>query len=323
MKVLFVCSGNGKTGISPIIKNQADSLIHEGIEIDYFLIKGKGIFGYLKNVLPLRKVLKNKNFDIVHAHYGFSGLLALMAKSHEKVIISYMGSDVLISGDFNFLYKLRSYIEVIINRYFAAHFFDYIILKSEEMSNILLKVNRKAVIPNGINFDLFEPLSKIESRKFLGIKEDAKVVLFSSDPSRPEKNFILAKNALELIKNDHLDLIFLKGIEHKELKYYYNSADVLLLTSFHEGSPNVIKEAIACNCLVVSTDVGDVKSLIEGVDGCYLCTYKPKEVAEKILRALEFKGKSNGRQKLIMMGLDQKSIALKIIGVYSELLDRT
>ena len=99
MKVLFISSGNTKSIISPIVKNQGEFLIKMGVEIDFFTISGKGIKGYLKNVLPLRKKIRNAQFEIIHAHYVLSGWVALLTFTRKPLIISYMGCDTY--GDFN------------------------------------------------------------------------------------------------------------------------------------------------------------------------------------------------------------------------------
>ena len=93
MRILIVASGNSYK-ISPFVKEQVNSLEKHGLAIDYFLIKGKGIVGYLKNYFLLRnKLTKNKSYDIIHAHYGLSGLLASMQKL-VPVVITFHGSDV-------------------------------------------------------------------------------------------------------------------------------------------------------------------------------------------------------------------------------------
>src|SRR4030042_595614 len=101
--------------------------------------------------------------------------------------------------------------------------------------------------------------------------------------------------------------------------HYLNAADVLVLTSFKEGSPNVIKEAMACNCPIVSTDVGDVRELIENLKGCFITSFDPTDVANKIILALDFRDKyryTTGRDRILSMGLDSKSIAEKMAKVY-------
>ena len=92
MRILIVASGNSAK-MSPFVKEQAESLIKKGVSVDFFLIKGKGIFGYLQNYFLLNKKIKSEKFDLIHAHYGLSGLLATMQKN-VPVIVTFHGSDV-------------------------------------------------------------------------------------------------------------------------------------------------------------------------------------------------------------------------------------
>jgi teichuronic acid biosynthesis glycosyltransferase TuaC len=320
MKVLFVSSGNSKYGISPIILSQGKSLIEVGITVDFFGIKGKGPLGYIKNILPLRRILKSQNYQLIHSHYGFSGIVAVLARTKEKVVISFMGNDIFLSGDYSLLNKLKYKAEILLNRFFSRFLFDFVIVKSQEMFDKLPGIKKKSIIPNGVNLDLFSPIPKKEARNVLGLDHKKKVVLFGSDPNRLEKNFSLAEKSVRINNVLDIHMIALKGIEQQYLKNYYSAADVLLLTSFQEGSPNVIKEAMACSCPVVSTDVGDVRKLLDGVDGCFISSFDPSDVADKISKTLAFEGRTNGRQKLIDMGLDQKRVALKLISIYNELI---
>jgi len=104
---------------------------------------------------------------------------------------------------------------------------------------------------------------------------------------------------------------------------YYSASDVILLTSLWEGSPNVIKEAMACNCPIVTTDVGDVRWIIGDTEGCYIASLDPNDYSLKMKKALDFaqkSGKTNGRNRIIYLGLDADTIALRIIGVYEKVL---
>lgn len=152
-----------------------------------------------------------------------------------------------------------------------------------------------------------------------------KIILFLADSDNERKNYKLLRSAVVFFKNKNIKLLCPYPVEHSNLPFYYNAADVLVLTSYAEGSPNIIKEAMACNCPIVSTDVGDVKEVIGNTKGCYIASSEPEDFAEKIQSALEFNekcGKTKGRERLIKLGLDSVSIAQKIVKIYKDLLKR-
>ena len=136
----------------------------------------------------------------------------------------------------------------------------------------------------------------------------------------PVKNYKLASKAIELLNIDDIELRTVSGVSQKKLNLYYNSANLLLLTSFHEGSPNVIKEAMSTNCPIVSTPVGDVPELIKDIDGCYLCSYNEKDVADKIHKTLFFSERTLGRDKILNLKLQIEDTANSIFNIYTELL---
>ncbi|APF20139.1 glycosyl transferase group 1 [Caldithrix abyssi DSM 13497] len=310
IKILFVSSGNNKFGISPIVYNQGESIKKYDIHIDYFTIVGKGIFGYLKNVFLIRNKINNK-YDIIHAHYSLSALATTLASPNIPFVVSLMGTDSRMNIFWRMLIKIC---------YLA--FWDHTIVKSKSMKESL-HLNKASVIPNGVNLEKFELRDKLEMRKKLGLLENNKYILFFSNPERPEKNFSLAKNAVNNLKDDSIILLPIFDKKHSEAIEYLYASDILLMTSLWEGSPNAIKEAMACNLPIVSTDVGDVKWLIDGVDGCYLTSFDPNDVAEKIKLSLNFSdkvGRTKGRERIIQLGLDSDTIAKKIIEVYNSVI---
>lgn len=322
MKVLFVSSGNSPFGISPIIKSQGESLRRKGLDINYYTVKGKGIKGYLQNIPMIRKEIKRNQYDIIHAHYGDCGIICSFARKKERLIVSFMGDDLLGSNNSDGSINNSSKFFISINNYFANNKYDYCIVKSKQMLNGINHSN-VAMIPNGVDFSTFFPVAKNISREKLNIQFYQKLIIFVTDKYRKEKNFTLAKETVDLLKDERIMFKSIHGISQQELNFYYNAADVLLLTSFHEGSPNVIKEAMTCNCPIVSTDVGDVKWLIGNTLGCYLTSYKPQDIAEKIKLALEFGdtiGRTNGRERIIYLGLDSKTISEEIINIYKKVL---
>ena len=320
--ILFISSGKKNNLPSSIVLAQAQSLIEKGIIAEHYSLNNKGLRGYLKECKNLRIFLKNKQYDIIHAHYGLTAIVALWARRKEKLVVSFMGDDLVGSRKTDGRITKISKILARLNSLLARWFYDLSIVKSEEM---LSKVRTKkvALIPNGVNTNLFKPKSKEEARQKLSIDSRVRLAIFVSDPSRVEKNFLLAEKAVKSIDNQNVLLLPLFGLDHKNLVDYYNAADVLVLTSFHEGSPNVIKEAMACNCPIVSTEVGDVKWVIGETEGCYLASFDPQDFAETIKLALVFSEKhdrTNGRNRIIELGLDSETIAKKIISIYEKVL---
>lgn len=322
-RVLFVCSGNLNHLPSPIVQSQSNSLQDQGVHISHFTINKRGFKGYASECFRLRKFLKNNKFEIIHAHYGLTAIVALFAHQKEKLVVSFMGDDIVGSRKSNGSITKISLLFAQINALLASWFYDYSIVKSEEM---LSKVQTKnvALIPNGVNTKNFFPKDKEKARTSLQIDLDSKVVIFVSKPERAEKNFPLAEKAIKKCNVPNVTLLPLYNIDHKGLVDYYNAADTLVLTSFHEGSPNVIKEAMACSCPIVSTNVGDVKWVIGESEGCYIASFDPDKFAEKIKLALDFSekhGRTKGHKRIIELGLDSETIANRIINVYKMVLE--
>jgi len=319
MKVLFVSSGNSEFGISPIVKNQGESLKQNGIDLDYFTIKGKGINGYLKNIPILKKYLKAHHYDIIHAHYSFCGWVTKLTLTKIPVIVSLMGSDTYGNVNIDGERKFYSYINILSAKLLQP-FVKKMIVKSKNLESYTYLKNKVKIIPNGVDIIKFKPIEKNICREKLNIDINYKIILFLGNPSDPRKNYNLLKKAINIIKDVNVKIIKPYPVDNKDIVYFMNAADVLVMTSYLEGSPNVIKEAMACNLPIVSTDVGDVKEIIGDTEGCFICSYDHKDVADKIKMALDYGKRTNGREQIIKLGLDSDSIAKKIIKVYEEVV---
>jgi teichuronic acid biosynthesis glycosyltransferase TuaC len=318
MRVLFISSGSFPQGVSPIIKAQGESLIKNGVNVDYFAIKGKGIKGYFFSIFLLRKHLKKQQYDILHAHYGLSAIVVLFSKSKQKIIVSFMGDDIIGEHENDGRINRKSKWISKFNIYIATKFFHHIIVKSEEMSAFFSSKDRLSIIPNGVNMVRFKPMDMKEARNKVNLDLHKKYLLFAANPDRSEKNYNLVRQAASLInKQDNLLVIY--GVDQNELALYYNAVDVVLLSSYHEGSPNVIKEAMACNVPIVSTNVGDVKWIIGDEEGCYVVDNDVTVFSEYIQKTLNFDGRTNGRKRIENLGLTENYIAESIIKIYQSI----
>jgi glycosyltransferase involved in cell wall biosynthesis len=309
MKILIVGSGNVKEFNLQLhhafVFEQIESIKQLfNIEYDTYDIKGKGFTGYLMNLPGLRKKIKSFKPDIVHAHFGLSGLLSILQRN-VPVVITFHGSDINSE-------KIRPLSA------FAARFSNYNIFVSEKiLKNV--KVNSESiVIPCGIDLNMFYPIDMRSAREKLNMDLGKKYILFCSNFDRTEKNSALALSAVKKIKMN-IELLELKNKNREEVNLLLNACNLLLLTSFSEGSPQVIKEAMACNCPIVATDVGDIKDVIDGTKGCYITSFDPEDVVEKINHALKFDCRTNGREQI--KHFDNKLISAKVYEVYKHIVE--
>ncbi|MBD1397717.1 glycosyltransferase [Pontibacter sp. JH31] len=318
MKVLFVCSGNSVIfPIVPFIKSQGESLKAAGIEVDYFPLKGKGFTGYIKAGLNLRKVLKLKQYDVIHAHYTLSGWAAVIGARNTPVVISLMGSDAYGQITENIAQSIKSKFYQLLT-YLIQPFVTAIISKSENIEKHVYLKRKSTILPNGVNTNLFRPTTN-DFRQELGLHADKIYILFLGNRDKPIKNYTLAREAVALLNMPDVELINPYPLDHADIPSYLNSVNVLVVPSLMEGSPNVVKEAMACNCPIVATDVGDIKWVIGDTDGCHLSDFNPEEFAAKLKSAIAFSrdsGRTNGINRINELGLSAEDVANKLIDIY-------
>jgi teichuronic acid biosynthesis glycosyltransferase TuaC len=304
MSVLFICSGNkndGKPGI--LVANQAASLSKIGVAVQIETIKGKGTLGYVNAIPQLVKKIRNFPEKTMHAHYSLSAFAAtfalILSFRKKKLVVSLMGSDAKMKGWKRFL-----------TRFFARYYWSSTIVKSQQMA-VDLNLKNYIVLPNGVDLSLFE--SKLPRNR--------NHLLFPADPNRESKNFALAKEVVEKVKAEIPDLTFeiAFDLSHQEILEKIQKTSCVLSTSLWEGSPNIIKEALAANTPIVATNVGDVQWLLEHVTGCYCTSFELGEMVQSVLNALEFSrdfGHTNGKSKIKELGLDAQSVAYQLKNVY-------
>ena len=309
MKVLFVCSGNKNDGPSDVVKNQYESLVNIGIQVDIYTILGKGVLGYLKNIRPLRNKLKKENYDLIHAHYSLSGIIASLAEA-KPLIVSLMGSDAHIKG---LLKKITLKFQ---------KKWDVTILKSKDMQEHL-QLESFNILPNGVDTKRFCPIPKNEARNQLSLDLEDKLLVFIANPNREEKNFKLAQDAMNLVKTKNVKLIPVYNTPNEKIPLYLNAADMLVVSSKYEGSVNVVKEAMACNTPIVSTNVGDVQKNISGLQSCLISDNNPVDFAAKIDEVLLLEHRSNGRDRIFELQLDSVSVANKLKEIYKNSSERS
>ena len=309
MRVLHIIGQKKGFKVNAAVLSQIESL-EKIIDTDVFVYKASSIVNYLYSLFRLHRQIRSRNYDLIHAHFSRSAFLALLVCNKLSVIVSYMGTDLLGKNWLNFFIK-----KITVKK--AA----YQIVKSKAMLKYLPKSDLISVIPNGVCFNRFRPIDQTVARKQLNLDNDKIYILFPANPLRKEKNYALAKNAVDIVKEKtvkEIELLSLFDEPHDRVCLFMNACDIVLLTSVFEGSPNVIKEAIACNCRIVSTNVGDVSEHIDGVDGCFLAMSDPDDMSRKIMKCFTTSEKTNGRD--MIKGLDISLVAEQIVEIYYSII---
>lgn len=302
---------------------QMQSLKNLGVDIAYsYLGARRHPIHLIKMGRKIRSYINQNNIDLVHVLWGSTTSLITVLFSPKPVVISFCGSDLLgnyrpdgsktLSGKLSRIFSLISSI-----------FAKKIITKSENLKAALWKVsqNKCTVIPNGVDLSLFTPSDKSEARIKLGWDEEEKIILFFEGSTNYVKNQPLAEKVVELVQQEisNVRMILVKNVPFENLPFYYNGADVMLLTSLHEGSNNSLKEAMACNLPIVSTNCGDAKERLKGVDHSFvLDTYNAKALASKVEQILQNGKRSNACDHL--EGVKIKNVANEINKVYQSAL---
>jgi glycosyltransferase involved in cell wall biosynthesis len=290
------------------VKDQVEALRKEGIDVEVLFIDGRNRrINYLLGLLRFWKRILRRKYQLIHAHYALTGYIARMQFFY-PVIVTYHGGEVkdYVPRWLRFLARL------------GPMLFDRIIVVNKEEEAILNDSLKVRVIPCGIDLTLFHPIPKDEARFKLDLPSDAKLVLWAGEYWQFEKRYELVEEAMGLLHADcpQAELVLVSGKPHTMIPLYMNACDVLLLTSRSEGSPMVIKEAMACNLPIVSTDVGDVAERITGVEGCKIVEPNAVEIKENLLALLQHPKRTNGRDKI--NDLSSKIVAQRVIGIYNE-----
>lgn len=311
MKILLVHSGNAVGGDSTkytFVREQGEELRKLGCDMAYYAVVGKGMLGYLRNVKPLRKKIQEWQPDIVHAHYGLCGMVAVLAarKKVPVVVTCHNGETLTKYG--NIISSL------------AIRRADYTICVAQHIyDKLYFKPKPYIIQPCGIDLKDLPLVDKEVAQKEMNLSPDKINILFGGSFANARKNVPLAQAAIALLNRDDINLIEMRGFNRHQVAILFNACDMLLLPTKSEGSPQVLKEAMACNCPIVATDVADIAYLLQGVTNSYVTTFDPSDVADKIQRVIEYGERTNGRKRIAELKLDNPQVCETILGIYKSI----
>ncbi len=256
----------GHEGYGAFVMQQVEQLRLLKHQVDVLHFQGyRSKLEYVKAAIQVRRRTRSAKYDVVHAHYGLTGIAAVF-RSATPLVITFHGSDVLIGR-----------LQPMISRW-ACRFADAAIAVSKQIAAIV----PGEIIPCGVDLNLFHPKRRADARKRLGLALDKKYVLFPFGPRRTVKRFDLAAAAVNRLaaRGLNVELLTVCQVPNAEMPWYYSAADAMILSSDSEGSPTSVKEALACNLPVVTTDVGDVREIGEGITGFQICAQTAESLAD-------------------------------------------
>lgn len=297
------------------VKEQIDGLSkYYNLDYQIMFINGKlGKWQYLQSIFKINNHLKKNHYDLIHIHYGLSGLFSLMNNSTSIPIVL-----TLHSGDID--ERKSKYVQIQITKKVIRKSAQVIIL-NDEMYDLVIPFNKNlSRIPCGVNTAIFKPL-----KMAVPAVEKNVTLVFPGSPGRKAKNFPLFKKVVEVLENKYSKTVEYEILENKsreEIAMIFNAADCVVMTSYSEGSPQVIKEAMACNTNIVSTNVGDVEVLLKNVNNAKVVGFDANDLADAVVEVLKFTGNKNGHSELLNQELDEESISRRLFCLYEKTLAR-
>lgn len=272
---------------------------------------------YLRSLNGVYKEIERGEYDLIHIHYGFSGLFLLnpFRKVKIPIVLTLHGGDILS--------EQGKKVQVFFTKRILKHA-DHVITLNKRMDDIASKYNKNTtIIPCSVDTDLFHPTylrkSTIDKKEF--------TIVFPSAHTRYVKNYPLFVDVMHIMKEKYGIVCHERELDkmtREQVRDMYNDSDAMLMTSISEGSPQAVKEAMACNLPVVTTKVGDVDVLLEGVEHSgWVAPHDASLLAEKLHESLT--GHIQGikaRDKIFQLGIDDESVAKRIYDIYYRLLNK-
>jgi teichuronic acid biosynthesis glycosyltransferase TuaC len=299
------------------VYSQARSLRQLGVELEVVYVPGhRGKREYLQGTHALRRALATQAFDVIHAHYGHCGVIA-RAQLSAPLVVSFCGDDLLGTPDSTGRFSRPSNW---LARAFAqlAWLAAATITKSAEMQERLPgpRRARNHIIPNGVDLATFAPVGRAQAKAALRWNGTRPNVLFVGDPAIPRKNFSLARAVCDELarRGRPVELRVATGMPHREVAMWMSAADAMVFPSISEGSPNVLKEAMAAELPIVSAPVGDASERLEGVEGCFIVDRDREAMADALLAALAYGRAPQARAAVERISLER--IAQRVLAVY-------
>jgi teichuronic acid biosynthesis glycosyltransferase TuaC len=285
------------------VKDQVEALRRLGVRVDVLHFDGRPDWrAYGTAARAVRRLVAEHDFDVVHAHYGLSGAVALCQRS-VPVVTTFHGSD---SAQVAWQRRVS---------WVVARRTTPIFVAAENARRLGLP--DALVLPAGVDTVLFQPTDRASARAALGWEQDPTYVLLPGARSNPIKRADLFDRVVDLVGRSLGDVqgVSLAGYSRQDVANVMNAVDAVLLTSDWEGSPVAVKEALACATPVVAVPAGDVRDVLAGLPGCAIVPRDPGLLADALLTAITVRDDSLRRRAL---DFSYDRVAAQILEVYDD-----
>lgn len=301
------------------VQAQVEGLRLMDVDVDVLHIdrRAYGRSAYMRLTSLVRRALCADTYDVVHAMYG--GVLAerVVRATAIPSVVSICGSDILGSPTAGLVGRSSAGYGVWASRR-ATRMADAVIVKSQNLKDALprdLDWTRVFVIPNGINRRIFRPMNQEQSRAQLGWAPDScHIVFHHSTDRRKRPELARAGVAWAAERGTRVELHEMANVAHADVPVWLNAGDALLNTALFEGSPNAVKEALACNTAVIGIDVGDIRERVTGVEGCHVVEADPAAIGCAIMAVCSAGRRIDGQAAIEDLSVER--VAERVIDVY-------
>ena len=288
------------------VRDQVEDLRDLGIQVRVFQFDGRlHALNYMRAGREVRRIVVQEHFDVVHAHYGLTGAVAGVQR-HVPTLTTFHGSD------YTGAIPWQRHVSWLVSRRSLPVFV------SEEGRRALGHPSA-AVIPTGVDTELFQPIDRRVARRRLGWEEDARYILLPGARSLPGKRVDLFDAAVAEVRKDVPCArgVALQGFSREQAALVLNAVDVTLMTSDREGSPVTVRESLACMTPVVSVEVGDVAAVVADLPGCGIFPRQARALAKGVLDALTAERDAELRRRAEQTS--RRRVAERLAALYTDI----
>jgi len=309
LRILVVIPGRPADHTMVFARRQARALAERpDADVEVFFLESRvSPVGLWRARRAFRAHIARFQPQVVHVHYGTMTAFFTVTVSRVPVVVTYHGSDLNRTPTDGFW---RDLFGRLLSQFAALGAAGIICVSEALRARLWWRRGKVRIIPMGVELDRYVPIPRDEARLRLSWPLDQFIVIFNA--SRPGiKRLDIAEATAHAVRASGVDvrLHLLTGdTSQEEMPVLLCASDALLLCSDREGSPTMVKEAMACDLPVVSSDVGDVRERLHGVNPGAVVAQDADELARALLEVHASHTRSNGRALAARNGIDAKAL---------------